>query len=173
MSDHPHQAKSQRRIYRAVSHWAHVSAIVAAGGKPDDDEIIFLLCLGEPVPPDVQAHLADRWAALLRAKGRGRPPKHPGQIEYDQLRKARDLFGAINKIRIGRRVSEAKACAEYAKAINKPNNAESVERQYRAAKKRMLLLIKRYDTGTTKWFLTAEDRDDWVRANLEKVAKNK
>jgi hypothetical protein len=169
------QAKSQRRIYRAVSHWTHVSAIVAAGGKPDPDDIEFLLRLGEPVPPDVQAYLADLHGAPRKAKGR--PTKHPGQLEYDQFRNARALFDAIHKIRTegreGRRpLSEAKACAAYA-ATKKTVKAESVERQYWAAKKKLLSLIERDDTGTHKYFLTREDYLSWETTNLKKVAKNK
>jgi len=126
------------------------------------------------VPADVQAYLAD----LLDAppKGKGRPAKHPGQLESDQFRNARALFDAIHKIRTegreGRRpLSGAKACAAYAET-NKLN-AESVERQYRVAKKKLLSLIERDDMGTPKYFLTAEDYISWEKTNLKKVAKNK
>ena len=171
--------KSQRRIYRVVSHWTNVSAIVAAGGKPDLDDIAFLLRLGEPVPPDVQSYLAD----LLDAprKARGRPTKHPGQLEYDRIQSARVLFDAIHKIRTEGRegrgpLSEAKACAAYAAKL-KTVKAESVERQYWDAKKRLLKLLPRIEpdsSGTTRYyFLTHEDHLAWEKTSLKKVAKNK
>jgi hypothetical protein len=163
MTKPKHKPLASRRIYRPVSHWTHVSAIVAAGGWPDEDDIVFLLCLGEPVPPDVQAHLADRLAR--RPKGKGRPAKHPGQLEYDQLRKARDLFDAIHKIRAERRLSEAKACAAYAE-INKLS-AKSVMRRYQAARRKLRAAFERVD-GDPKCFLTYEDYIAWEKANLKK-----
>jgi hypothetical protein len=158
-----------RRIYRAVSHWTDISAIVAAGGKPDLDDIIFLLRLGEAVPPDVQAYLG------APRKAKGRPKKHPGQIESDQFLNAGALFNAIHKIRTegreGRRpLSEAKACAAYAaarKAVKK-----SVERQYSDAKKKLRSIIERDNTGEPKRFLTYKDYLSWEKTSLE-VAKNK
>jgi hypothetical protein len=160
------QAKSQRRIFRVVSHWSDVSAIVAAGGKPDEDDIAFLLRLGEPVPPDVQAYLADLVDAPRKAKGR--PAKHPGQLEYDQLRKAGDLFAAIRKIRAEGRLSEAMACKEYAKTNRL--SRESVERQYRAAKKKLRAAFERVD-GDPKCFLTYEDYIAWEKASLKKCSE--
>jgi hypothetical protein len=151
--------------------------IVAAGGKPDLDDIAFLLRLGEPVPPDVQAYLADLLDAPRKAKGR--PTKHPGQLESDQFRNAQVLFDAIHKIRTegreGRRpLSEARACAAYAATKKlKAVKAESVKRQYSAAKKKLLSLIERDNTGTPKYFLTHEDYLSWEKTNLKKVAKNK
>lgn len=156
-----------RRIYRVISCWADISAILAAGNKPNSDDIAFLLCLGEPVPPDVQAYVADRYVAPPKGK-EGRPSKHPD----DQLREAGDLFAAIHKIRIaGRRpLSVTRACAIYAEA-NKLK-AESVERQYRAAKKKLFSRIERVGpidaTGTPAYFLTAEDHIAWEKANLKK-----
>ena len=121
------------------------------------------------MPPDVQAYLADRLAAPPKRKGR--PAKHPGQLEFDRLRNARALFDAIHKIRTEGRegrppLSEAKACAAYA-ATNKLN-AESVERQYWVAKKKLLSLIERDDAGTPKYFLTHEDYVSWEKTNLKK-----
>ena len=163
------QAKSQQRIVRVVSHWTLVSAIVATGGKPDLDDIAFLLRLGEPVPPDVQNYLAD----LLDPppKGKGRPAKHPGQIKSDQWQSARALYDAITKIRTDQGRPVAKACAEYAE-IKKGPDAKSVEREYRAAKKLLLADIQHLNTPTTQWFLSLADVNSSLRKGLKK-RKNK
>ncbi len=149
MSDHPHQAKSQRRIYRALSHWTDVSAIVVAGGKPDLDDIIFLLRLGEAVPPDVQAC----------------------QIESDQWRSARTLYDAIDGIRTARCIPLARSFKVYV-ALKKGPDAKSVEREYRAAKKLLLADIEHLNTPTHRWFLSRADVDDWLRKDFKK-RKNK
>ena len=157
------------RIYRAVSHWTHVSAIIAGGGKPDPDDINFLLSCGEPVPPDVQAYLA------RAPRGKGRPSKLPGQPESDQWVKARALFDAIQEIRTAptaeghRALAEVRACAAYAKTEGL--NAESVERRYRAAKRKLLRSIPRDDAGAPAYFLTAEDHISWEKTNLKKGDK--
>jgi hypothetical protein len=168
-----HEAKSQRRILRVVSHWTHVSAIVAAGGKPDLDDIAYLLRLGELVPSDVQNYLAD----LLDAppKGKGRPTKHPGQIKSDQWRSARALFDAIDKIRTAGRpdntpLSVAKACEAY--ADGKGPDAKSVEREYRAAEKLLLADVEHLNTPTHQWFLSHAVFVSSLRKGLKK-RKNK
>src|SRR5437762_7455007 len=100
--------KSRRRILRAISQWADVSRIVAAGGKPDLDDIAFLLRLGEPVPPDVQNYLADLLDGSL-SRSKGRPKKHPGQLYSERLQAAKALFEAVNGIREKVDISVAKA----------------------------------------------------------------
>lgn len=129
------------------------------------------------MPPGVQAYLAD----LLDAppKGKGRPAKHPGQLESSRFLKARALFVAIQEIRTAptaegprRPLSEAKACAVYTE-INKLHSVGSVVRRYRAAKKKMHPPIPRDGTGRPKWFRTHKDMVDWEKTNLKKVAKNK
>jgi hypothetical protein len=117
-----------RRIYRAVSRWSDVSAIVAGGGKPDDGDIAYLLRLGEPVPPDVQNYIAHQ-KYDPPPKEKGRPKKHPGQIRSDQWQSARRLYDAINSIRTDRRISLAQSFKEYA-AIKKGPGAKSVEHEY-------------------------------------------
>ena len=169
----PHQAKSERRIYRVVSHWTHVLAIIAAGGKPDPDDIAFLLRLGEPVPPDVQNYLADRLDPPPRE--RGRPKKHPGQAKSDQWRSARALFDAIDKIRTAGRppndpLSVAKACEAY--ADGKGPDAKSVEREYRAAEKLLSADIEHLNTPTHQWFLSHAVYISSLRKGLKK-RKNK
>jgi hypothetical protein len=162
----PHPWKSQRRILRHVSQWAHVSMILENGGKPHPDDLAFLLRLGEPVPPDVQAYLAD----LLDPprKGRGAPKKHPGQIKSDQWRSARSLYDAINKIRTDRSITLEESFKTYA-AINKGPTAESIGREYWAAKKLLVADLERRNTPTTRYFLTKEDYENWERKNLKRL----
>lgn len=123
------------------------------------------------MPPDVQAYFADRYVARPQRK-KGRPSKHPGQLESDQLREAGDLFAAVHKIRTEGRLSEAKACAKYAK-IDGLKSAKSVVRRYQAAKKKLRALFEAANTDEHRWFLSYEDYIDWETANLKKVAKNK
>jgi hypothetical protein len=147
------------------------------------------------VPPDVQAYLADLVDAPRKAKGR--PAKHPGQLEYDQLREAGDLFAAIQKIRStgaaeGRgpfgaipNTSPAVPAAPATPADQVPLprlseamackeyaeinklSAKSVVRRYQAAKKKLRATFERVD-GDTKYFLTHEDHIAWEKANLKK-----
>ena len=152
-----------------MSRWADVSAIVAAGGTPDWDDIEYLLRLGESVPPDVQVYFADHGGLVARAKGKGRPKKHPGQISSDGWQRARRLYDAINSIRIDRRISLAQAFKEHA-AIRK--SPESVEHEYRAAKKLLVADLEQLNTPEQRWFLSPEDRDSWIRKSVKKRKNN-
>jgi hypothetical protein len=162
--------KSQRRILRVVSDWAHVSHIVAAGGKPDLDDIAYLLRLGEPVPPDVQYHLADRLDPP--AAGKGRPKKQPSQIEYDRSTAALRLYTAISDIQRDTKLPVAKACAAYAAAIGKGGSAASIERQYWEAKKRLADDKKRLAAALPpNTFLSYDDYLVWELRNLKNNEK--
>jgi hypothetical protein len=155
--------KSSRRILRIFPTWDSIAPAIAAGAKPDVDDLAFLLRLGEPVPAEVQKYLAD----LLDPPhvGRGRPKKQPGQLEADRLEAAAQLFAAIDVIRRDADISIAKACAAYA-AFKRTGSALSIERQYWDAKKKLAARL------SPNWFLSHEDYLAWERKQL-KTAKNK
>ena len=149
-------------------NWRAVSAVVSGGGKPDIDDVVYLLRLGLAVilPPDVQNYLADQLKAPRKAKGR--PKKRPDKLVRDREGSDRTLFFAINKISRSRRISVPKACAEYAKG--KTVVLKSVERQYRAAKKRLYAIIEPYQNNKSlpKAFLSFEDMLAWSKKHPKK-----
>jgi hypothetical protein len=148
--------KSERRILRLIASWEHVSRLIAGGYEPDRHDLAFLLRLGEPVPPGVQNYLADLLDRPPVSKGR--PKKQPGQIEADRFKAAVELFATINTIRNDANISVAKACASYA-AFRKTGTAQSVERQYWDAKKRLVAALPPNTFLTDKDYLAWEDKN--------------
>jgi hypothetical protein len=110
--------------------WLWMKHLIQTGTEPEADEIVALLRKGEPVPDDAAtlSYLAD---LIDRSRGRGRPKKHPVQVEQRRRLKAQKDIEEVETLRTHHN-SLSLAIAAFARARNGISK-QSAMRQYRKA----------------------------------------
>jgi hypothetical protein len=113
--------------------WLWIGFLINSGAEPEADHIVALLRGGEPPPADrlTLKYIAD---LIDRARGRGRPRKHPVQVEQHKRNQARRDIADI----------KARGLVSFAKTKHIP--LESASDRHRKAKKTLSIARNEWDS---------------------------
>jgi hypothetical protein len=115
--------------------WLWIGFLINAGAVPKTDDVVALLRSGVPPPPDDSRTLKYIADLIDEARGRGRPKKHPVQVEQRKRDQARKDIADIQA---------RGSLANFARS--KSITRESALDRYRKAKKTLRIARDEWDT---------------------------